>query len=239
MIRKSHSALLAVNLTAAASTSMPLEDETWLRSSGQRVVDQVVGAPSIRNLVPSTHMRCRIPEILRANAIMALFRPRRFATWVPQVLGHVAWPRFVMMIAVCHETSGNRIQDAPSAPWSTRRDQTFHCAISGAVSQAKDLKSMGPDLESGPFPDSSHSCIVRRSVRKVPLRHIHSGAEIMKIGFVTLCFLLHFGRLALGAGTCMVTGVVGGSYPEVDPIMLWSFAGAGLAIGATYLGGST
>lgn len=100
--------------------------------------------------------------------------------WIPSV-PRLCWPRFVMTIAACHETSGNRIQDAPSAPWSARRDQTFHCPISGAVRHAKDLKSMGPDLKSGPFPDSSHSCIVWYSVSKVLLRHIHSGAEIMKL----------------------------------------------------------
>ena len=57
-----------------------LRDLEGLRSGRQRVSDQVVGAVSIRNVVPSIHMRCKITEIRRANATMALFLPRRFAT---------------------------------------------------------------------------------------------------------------------------------------------------------------
>jgi hypothetical protein len=60
-------------------------------------------------------------------------------------------------------------------------------------------------------------------------------AEVMKIGFVAICFLFYLGLLSLAAGAYVVTGLVRGSYPEIEPIMLWSFAGAGLAIGAAYL----
>lgn len=76
-----------------------LRDLVGLRSSRQRVVDQVVGAASMRNVVPSTHMRWRITEIRRANATMALFLPLRFATWALQVFSHVARPRFIMTVA--------------------------------------------------------------------------------------------------------------------------------------------
>ena len=79
-----------------------LWDLVGLRSSRQRVVDQVVGAASMRNVVPSTHMRWRITEIRRANATMALFLPLRFATWALQVLSHVARPRFIMTVAAWH-----------------------------------------------------------------------------------------------------------------------------------------
>ena len=77
----------------------PLQDLVGLRSSRQRLVDQVVGAASMRNVVPSPHMRWGIREIRRANATMALFLPLRFATWALQVPTHVARPRFIMTVA--------------------------------------------------------------------------------------------------------------------------------------------
>lgn len=57
----------------------------------------------------------------------------------------------------------------------------------------------------------------------------------MKIGFVAICWLFYLALSVLGAGAYAAVGLVRGSYPEVEPIMLWSFVGAGLTISAAYL----
>jgi hypothetical protein len=59
----------------------------------------MTGAASQQNGVSPRHIRCNMTPIRRANATMARFAPRRFATRVAHVLNNDDRPRWIMIVA--------------------------------------------------------------------------------------------------------------------------------------------
>ena len=83
---------------------------------------------SIRNTVPSRHIRCRITPIRRARATMARLLPRRRATCAAHVLSHVARPRCIMTVAAWHKARRRFTSPAPGRCHPTRPARRTGCA---------------------------------------------------------------------------------------------------------------
>lgn len=135
-------------------------------------------------------MRCRITEIRRANATMALFRPRRFATWAPQVLSQVARPRFIMTVAAWHNarlrfTSPALVmlpKTSRSPDWlrdgvSPTQGPTF---LEGEAYSATEKRSRGPQIEARNRLKFGHFLSPFRSKKTAGFRHIKRQSNPFK-----------------------------------------------------------
>lgn len=92
------------------------------QATGGLIGDQAMfGAASGWNTVPSTQIRWRMTAMRRARATIAIFLPRRWASWAPHVRSHVERPRFIMTVAAWHSARLRLTSPALVMPPDTSR----------------------------------------------------------------------------------------------------------------------
>lgn len=108
----------AVQTTASAGPRKPpIGQATGSASSGQTGF----GAASGWKVVPSTQIRLRMTAMRRASASIAIFRPRRCASWTPHTLSHVDRPRFIITVAAWQNARLRLMSPALVTPPDTSR----------------------------------------------------------------------------------------------------------------------
>jgi len=109
-------------IIGTASLGGPRRPAVSRATGGDSVRQATFGVePLERNSASSTHIRCRMTPIRRANATIARFDPRRRATCAAQVLSHVARPRCIMTVAAWHRARRRLTSPALVIPPETSR----------------------------------------------------------------------------------------------------------------------
>ncbi len=127
---------------------------------GGLAIDQaMLSSASGWNTVPSTQIRWRMTAIRRARATIAIFRPRRWASWAPHVRSHVKRPRFIMTVAAWHNARLRLTSPALVMPPETSRSPDW---LRDGVRPAQ-----GPTL----FDEVKRARSSKRVGRSMPRRH--------------------------------------------------------------------